>query len=66
MIYQERELQKIKRKVVSHFKTQPKYTLQSVRKTMLLWRFSPFLMFLLNCEKKGDTKIEKEMENNIK
>lgn len=48
-------------KVVSHFKIQPKYTLQSVKETMLLWRFSSFLMFLLNCEKKGDTKIEKKM-----
>lgn len=61
MIYQERALGKIKRKDVSHVKIQPKYTLQSVRKTLLLWRFSPFLMFLLNCEKKGDTKIENEM-----
>lgn len=61
MIYQERALGKIKRKDASHVKIQPKYTLRSVRKTLLLWRFSPFLMFLLNCEKKGDTKIENEM-----
>lgn len=61
MIYQERKLGKIKKKDVFHLKIQPKYTLQSVRKTLLLWRFSPFLMLLLNCEKKGDAKIENEM-----
>lgn len=59
MFYQERELGKLKRKYVSRLKIQPKYTHQSVRKIPPLEVFTfPSVFAELNCEKKGDTKIE--------